>query len=146
MKKQANKYSISYPFFQTPNCNMSHYPVYLIESLGAPRNHHALFVQSNEDETGFLFNVIGNIQSGMEFEAKELSEKPGLSQNFLSKSQLGWIEADDLHRVEEICRANPPPAKQFDGPKRIDKTKPLRRCQEWTSETVASLRAEGIVQ
>ncbi|CAJ0544360.1 Ff.00g035770.m01.CDS01 [Fusarium sp. VM40] len=125
---------------------MSHYPVYLIESLGAPRNHHALFVQTSEDETGSLFNVTGNIQSGMELEIKELSEKPKLSQTFLSKSQLGWMKADDLHRVEEICRSNPPPAKQFDGPKRIDKTKPLRRCQEWTSETVASLRAEGILQ
>ncbi|KAM0282465.1 hypothetical protein ACHAO9_010254 [Fusarium lateritium] len=125
---------------------MSHYPVYLIESLGAPRNHHALFVQTNEDESGSLFNVIGNIQNGMEFEAKKLSEKPELLQTFVSKSQLGWIKAGDLHRVEEICCANPPPAKQFDGPKRIDKTKPLRRCQEWTSVTVASLRAEGILQ
>lgn len=125
---------------------MSHCPVYLIESLGAPRNHHALFVQTNEDETGSLFNVIGNIQSGMEFEAKELIEKPELSQTFVSMSRLGSIEAGDLPRVEAICRSNPPPAKQFDGPKRIDKTKPLRRCQEWTIETVASLRAEGILQ
>jgi hypothetical protein len=124
---------------------MSHYPVYLIESIGAPRNHHALFVQTNEDETGSLFNVIGNIQSGMELEVKELSEKPELSQTFVSKSQLGWIEISDLHRVNDICRSNPPPAKQFGGLKRIDKTKPLRRCQEWTSETVASLRAEGIL-
>jgi hypothetical protein len=79
----------------------------------------------------------------MELETKELSEKPELSQTFISKSQLGWIEAGALHRVEAICQSNPPPAKQFDGPQRIDKTKPLRRCQEWTSEIVKSLRAEG---
>jgi hypothetical protein len=81
----------------------------------------------------------------MNFEARELSEQPELSQTFVSKSQLGWIKAGDLHRVEAICRSIPPPAKQFDGPKRIDKTKPIRRCQEWTSEIVASLRADGIL-
>ncbi|SPJ73849.1 uncharacterized protein FTOL_03579 [Fusarium torulosum] len=124
---------------------MSHYPVYLVESLGVSRNHHALFFQTNSDGTGSLFNVIGDIQSVMNFEASELSKKREESQTFVSKSQLGWIKAGDLHRVEAICRSNPPPAKQFDGPKRIDKTKPLRRCQEWTSENVASLRAEGIL-
>jgi hypothetical protein len=124
---------------------MSHYPVSLVESLGVPRNHHALFIQTNSDGTGSLFNVIGDTQSGMNFEARELSEQPELSQTFVSKSQLGWIKAGDLHRVEAICRSSPPPAKQFDGPKRIDKTKPLRRCQGWTSEIVASLRANGIL-
>lgn len=53
--------------------------------------------------------------------------------------------AEDLSRVDDICRVNPPPAKQFNGAKKINKNQPLRRCQEWTSETIGSLRAEGVL-
>ncbi|KAH6626062.1 hypothetical protein B0J18DRAFT_464110 [Chaetomium sp. MPI-SDFR-AT-0129] len=123
---------------------MSAYPVYLVESLGAPRNHHAIFVETQDDGSGTLFQVKGNIQNGMTYETRQ-EPKPDLSNTFISKSSLGWVRVHDLSRVDSVCRANPPPAKQFDGPKRIDKKTPLRRCQEWTSETIGNLKAEGVL-
>lgn len=122
---------------------MSYHAVYLVEYLGAPRNHHAIFVE--DQGPGTLFHVKGDIQNGMTYETRPLSKKPELSSTFVSKSQLGWIRNENLSRVEPICRANPPPKKQFNGPKRIDKTKPLRRCQEWTDETITNLRSEGVL-
>ncbi|KAJ3536444.1 hypothetical protein NM208_g6714 [Fusarium decemcellulare] len=124
---------------------MSYYPVYLVESLGAPRNHQAIFVQTRNDESGTVFHVTGNIQEGMTYESSQLATKPDLSPTFISKSQLGWVIVDDLSRIDSICRANPPPAKQFNGPKRINKNQPLRRCQEWTRETIGYLKAKGVL-
>ncbi|KAI1810011.1 hypothetical protein GGS20DRAFT_580222 [Poronia punctata] len=123
-----------------------YYPVYLIESLGAPRNHQAIFIETHQqDQSGTLFNVTGNIQDGMTYETEQLSQKPDLSNTFISKSQLGWIKIEDLSRVDSICRSNPPPAKQFDGPRKINKDQPLRRCREWTSETIGILRSERVL-
>ncbi|KAF5666071.1 hypothetical protein FHETE_6372 [Fusarium heterosporum] len=124
---------------------MSHYSVHLIEELGVPRNHHAIFVKTRSDGTGTLFNVVGDIGNGMELEIKKLEQEPELSVTFMSSSLLGRVKTDDMSRVECICRANPPPEKQFDGPHKIDKNKPLRRCQEWTSEIIGTLRAEGVL-
>src|SRR3569833_353888 len=124
---------------------MSLYPVYLIESCGAPRNHHAIFVETNKDSSGELFQVTGNIQSGMSFEIKQTSENPDRSATFISKTKLGHVKVEDLHLVGSICRAIPAPGKKFEGARRIDKNKPLRRCQEWTSETIAILKAEGVL-
>ncbi|KAF5005576.1 hypothetical protein FDECE_7983 [Fusarium decemcellulare] len=124
---------------------MSYYPVYLVESLGAPRNHQAIFVQTRSNESGTVFHVTGNIQEGMTYESSQLATKPDLSPTFISKSQLGWVMVDDLPRIDSICRANPPPAKQFNGPKRISKNQPLRRCQEWTKETIGHLKVQDIL-
>ena len=125
---------------------MSHYIVYLIERLGMPRNHQAIFVEiSPEDETGLQYHVTGSVQIGMVFEIKKEDTSPREESSFVSMSKLGLVKASDLDRFESICRSNPPPDKQFDGPHRIDKTKPLRRCQEWVSETVELLRAEGVL-
>lgn len=124
---------------------MSYYPVYLVESMGNQRDHHAIFIATKKDESGTLFHVKGNIQNGMEYETKQTPQKPDASHSFISKSQLGWVKTQDVHRVDPICRSNPPPEKQFDGPRRIHKERPLRRCQEWTSETIHNLRAVGVL-
>lgn len=62
------------------------------------------------------------------------------------KEPLGTVEEDDLERFRAICQRNPAPAKQFDGPRRIDATVPLRRCGEWAAETVQMLRDEGVLK
>ena len=64
---------------------------------------------------------------------------------FIRKEPVGKISASDFVRVEAICRDVAPPAKQYDGPKRIDPSMPLRRCGEWTDEAVRAMRDAGIV-
>ncbi|KAJ3453208.1 hypothetical protein MRS44_013116 [Fusarium solani] len=76
------------------------------------------------------------------------SSKPKMMGEELSSTSQAiyrGVEVNDLPRVDSICRANPPPAKQFNGPKRINKNQPLRRCQEWTRETIGYLQAEGVL-
>lgn len=122
------------------------YPLYLVQSQGMPRNHHAIFVRfGNGSEPGRLFNVTGHIMSGMSYETIEPSQ-PEDSPTFLEMSSLGWVSTSDLHRVDDVCRANPPPGKQFDGLRRIDPNTPLRRCQEWAVETVQQLKGQGILR
>ncbi|KAH8171271.1 hypothetical protein LIA77_08038 [Sarocladium implicatum] len=122
------------------------FTLYLVQSLGAPRNHHALFIKLDEqDGSGWLFNVEGNIQQGMTYESRA-TDAPEKSSTFLSMSPLGVVSDDSLEEIEELCRSNPAPEKQFDGPKRIDSKKPLRRCQEWTAEMVELLEREGVLR
>lgn len=121
------------------------YPVYLVSSLGSPRNHHAIFVETGPDLSGYTFQVTGNIQNGMSFEHKH-SEKPEDSLEFLSKSHLGKVSEANYPRIKSILEAIPAPAKQFQGPKRIDPSAPLRRCQEWTAEAIEVLKTEGVLE
>ena len=120
------------------------YPVFRIAYQGMPRDHHALFIEFHRDGSGQLFHVKGDIQRGMEFETRA-TKPPEQSATFTDKKHLGWIYKSDVDRFEQVCLSNPPPEKQFNGPKRLDPTKKLRRCQEWTAETIQYLRAEGIL-
>ncbi|KAF4960681.1 hypothetical protein FGADI_760 [Fusarium gaditjirri] len=124
---------------------MVYYPVYLVESLGMPRNHHAIFIKTGDKEEGTIFNVTGNAMNGFNLEIRETSQSPRLEATFESWAEIGVIAITDLPRVKEICEANPPPGKQYDGLKRIDPAKPLRRCQEWTRETIGHLREQGVL-
>jgi hypothetical protein len=119
--------------------------VFLVESLGAPRNHHAIYVEFGP-ESWRIFNVTGNIQDGMDFEVRDLSHRVEDDPVFISKTEIGKVSRDKLDHLRQICEANPPPEKQFDGPKRLYKNQPLRRCQEWTAETIEQLKAEGVLE
>lgn len=123
------------------------YPLYLVKSQGMPRDHHALFVRfGSENEPDRLFNVTGNIMSGMAYEVVD-SAQPEASPTFIGMQQLGWVLSSDSDRMDDICRGNPAPGKQFDGPRRIDPNKPLRRrCQEWTTEAIQMLRDAGVLR
>ncbi|KAG6019737.1 hypothetical protein E4U41_003125 [Claviceps citrina] len=126
------------------------YPLYRVASLGAPRNHHAIFVQTEDDDTGagagIKFHVTGNIQNGMTFEKEKTAQRPESRAGYVGKILLGRVAAGDLARVEDICRGVPPPKKQFQGGRRLFPKEPLRRCQEWTRETIEALRAEGVLR
>jgi hypothetical protein len=125
---------------------MSH-RVYKVADLGAPRDHHAIFVDTNVDSQGggLKLHVTGNMQSGMTFEVRR-AERPENSPGFVDKTLLGWVSADKVHHIERICRGIEAPRKQFDGPKRLYPKEPLRRCQEWTSEAIDALMADGVLQ
>jgi len=121
------------------------YQVFLVQYLGAPRNHHAIFVEMNvTDGSGNIFHVKGDIQSGMDYEVKQ-GRKPDESHTFVSKLSLGWVDAGRYYRINEICSSIPPPKKQFNGPKKLYPGEDLRRCQEWTDEAVQALRS-GVLQ
>lgn len=120
-------------------------PVYHVEYLGSP-NHEAIFVRLSEaDGSGLLFHVIGNIQEGMKYECRS-TKRPEDSLSFVGKNQVGWISSSDLQRFKSTCESNPPPAKQFNGPRRIDPRKPLRRCGEWAAESLQALKSNGVLK
>jgi uncharacterized protein DUF6540 len=122
------------------------YNVFLVEYLGVSLNHVGIFVETNGvDESGQLFHVVGNIQTGMTYETR-MARKPEDSNTFVSKSNLGWIDAQLFDRVDSICRSIPPPKKQFHGPKKLYPKEPLRRCHEWAHEAIAALRSAGVLQ
>ncbi|KAJ3474162.1 hypothetical protein NLG97_g9962 [Lecanicillium saksenae] len=120
------------------------YNVFLSVSLGAPRDHHSIFIEHGKDGYGTVVQVTGNIQTGMTFEVKT-NNRPESLPEFFNKEPLGWVSSEDLNRVRRVCAAIPPPKKQFEGPKRLYPAEPLRRCQEWTKEAIEALVAQGIL-
>lgn len=123
---------------------MSYY-IYKVAYLGAPRDHHAIFVETDANGGGVVFHVTGDIQNGMRFEMKA-AKRPEDSASFVNKTFLGWVVADNYQHIEGICRGIPPPKKQFNGAKKLYPKEPLRRCQEWTNETIQALTASGVLQ
>ena len=121
------------------------YNVYKVAYLGAPRNHHALFIETNVDGSGTIVHVTGDIQNGMRFEQKA-TRRPEDSASFVEKTFLGWVLVENYGYIEDTCRNIPPPKKQFNGPKRLYPKEPLRRCQEWTNEAVETLFSSGVLQ
>lgn len=121
------------------------YRICLSISLGAPRDHHTIFVENDKDGPGTVIQVTGNIQNGMTFEVKR-DHCPEALLEFIRKDYLGWVAAEDMHRVEQVCSGILPPKKQFEGAKRLCPGEPLRRCQEWTREAIDALVAGGILQ
>lgn len=122
---------------------MSH-TVYLVVSISIPRDHHAIFVETESDGNGIIFQVTGNIQNGMTYETKP-GERPEESATFISKTTIGIVSAVNFPRIDTICRSVPSPPKQFDGVKRIYPDVPLKRCQEWTQEAIQALKEDGVL-
>jgi hypothetical protein len=122
------------------------YAVYLVTSIGAPRDHHAIFVETNKDLTGYIYQVTGNIQTGMIYGHRSSNRPEEDSTSFLAKTYIGKVSQADYDRIQPVIEAIPPPSKQFDGPKRINPGVPLRRCQEWTEEAIGALIDNGILQ
>lgn len=121
------------------------YSVYLVTYEGMPRDHHAIFFQTNADESGFIYQVSGNIQQGMKHDHKR-AKKPENSDSFVKQDYLGKTSHAKYPRVEGICNAIEPPQKQFEGAKRLYPHQPLRRCQEWTKEVIDALKDAGILE
>jgi hypothetical protein len=109
------------------------YNVYLVSNIGAPRDHHCIFVETNDDESGYIIQVTGNIQNGMTF-------------GFVGKEHIGTVSKDKYNEIQRVAETIETPKKQFDGPKRINPKEPLRRCQEWASEAVQALKDAGVLE
>ncbi|WEW56709.1 hypothetical protein PRK78_002157 [Emydomyces testavorans] len=125
------------------------YNVYRVSSAGMPRDHHAIFVETNNPTTGcgHIYQVTGNIQTGMTYETKPASRPPEEDPSFLTKVLIGTVQAamhPDMYRT--VCCSVQPPKKQFDGPRRLFPQEPIRRCQEWTAEAIQALTDAGILK
>lgn len=120
------------------------YKVYRVSSTGMPRDHQAIFVETQEDLTGHKYHVTVNIQTGMAFEEK-LGEDGEKAATYQSETQIGKVKVENLSRIKEICLSIASLKKQFQGPRRLYPQEPLRRCQEWTAEVVRALVAEKVI-
>jgi hypothetical protein len=121
------------------------YNVFLAAYIGGARDHHAIFVETEANGAGYIFQVTGDIQNGMKYECKA-GKKPETSASFSSKTYLGVIAVTDWNRIGEVCSGIPPPKKQFQGAKRLFPKEPLRRCQDWTQEAIQALTGASVLQ
>ena len=125
------------------------YQVFLVEYLGnGERTHHSIFVETNEDgpRTGHIYHVEGTILTGMRYVSKR-AKQPESSASFSTKHNIGTVCLTDYHRIDSLCQTVDPPARQMrlNGQK-LYPNQPLRRCQEWTAETIALLKHERVVR
>lgn len=126
-----------------------YYKVYTPEFYGIP-NHIGVFVETEEDgpKTGRMFEVTGNVVirgGGMQYEDTK-SDNPEENADFAlgTKKKVGTIKTSDLARLRAICESIPVPGPQLNlNGSRIDTTKPLRRCIQWTAEAVEALLEAG---
>lgn len=131
-----------------------HYNVFTVEFLGQPNkaNHVAIYVKTNprskdSEGSGIKYHVVGTILLGMKY-TRETSENYMLSPEYITGADrlIGSIAETDVPLLERICESIPPPAAQvaLNG-RRLDPSKPLRRCGEWVQEVVAKALAEVVV-
>lgn len=121
------------------------YNVYRVAEAGMPRDHHAIFVETTRNSEGHIFQVTGNIQSGMVHDDKP-GPKPEETAGYIGKILLGRVAVDKFPRIKSICESVPAPKKQFDLNRRLYPQEPLRRCQEWTAEAIEALVGAGVLQ
>ena len=82
----------------------------------------------------------------MTYSTHPLFSPPESAPDFLGKKLLGAVALENVDEVDEACRSVVPPEKQFEGIRRIDKGKKLRRCQGWVQEVVEVLREKGVLR
>ena len=121
------------------------YNVYKVSYLGVPINHLAIFVETNSDRSGYIYQVVGDIQNGMSYGHKS-AKKPEESVTFLEKVYIGTVSTTNYPRIESIVNGVEPPKKQFNGPERINPQEPLRRCGKWTAEAVQALENANVIE
>jgi hypothetical protein len=131
------------------------YSVFTVEFLGQPNkaNHVALYVETkpksgDQEGAGIKYHVTGTILLGMKYE-RQISENYMLSPEYVAGADrlIGCIAKTDMPLLEDICESTPPPAAQVaSNGRRLDPSKPLRRCGEWVQEVVARALAEGVVK
>jgi hypothetical protein len=120
------------------------YPVYLITSLDTPRNTTSLFVETEDDESGFTFRVSVDADCGV-YVDHVASDRPEDDETFLYKTCVGNVADEDYARMHEIVAAVPASLKQFDRPDHTYPGIPLRRWSDWAEDALRALREEGVL-
>jgi hypothetical protein len=132
---------------RTPSPPAGCYRVFHVLYLRVP-SHEAIFIETHEigNLTGHLYHVVGNILEGMKYEDKEI-QNPTHSASFEKMSFIGVMLSSDIPRLDAVCRSVEIPGKQLNlRSKRLDPSKPLRRCGEWTADAISALHQQGIVR
>ncbi|KAK6431335.1 hypothetical protein LTR95_012501 [Oleoguttula sp. CCFEE 5521] len=136
----------------TPSNSSATYNVYTAESLGSI-NHIKIFVETHETgpNTGRTYEVTGTVVKGgggQKYEEDHAASDPAVRPEHVpgTKLKIGTVKDIDLERFSEVCRSIPAPEPQLNlNGSRIDPSKPVRRCTEWTREAVAALIESGVV-
>lgn len=120
-------------------------------SSGTLRTRYALFVEAEEDNTGYFIHVFGDVQQGMEYKVWSGETDWGVKaenvDGFLGKELLGTVEEGMLMVFMDVCESVPPPGKQLDElGRKIDKEKPFYRDGEWVDEVIQKLKDAGLLQ
>lgn len=123
---------------------VSKYAFYKVFYVGAPRDHTALFVETEDDGSGYMYHVTGSVIDGMRYEHRQ-TKNPAYSATFQKKENLGYINQTEFESIGGTLQTLTPPPKQYRGFVRIDPKKPLIRCQEWTNEAIELLATRGII-
>ncbi|CAG7922317.1 unnamed protein product [Penicillium olsonii] len=122
--------------------------VYTTESIGAPRNHIAIYIETAPDEdAGWLYHVTGTILNGMDYTPRETPNPAHLPEYVPSSmKQLATIEEDNLDKfVKEVCLAVPPPRAQVTlRGARLYPGTPLYRCGDWLKDVQEMAFQKGI--
>ena len=131
------------------------YNVFRVEFLGQPNksNHVAIHVEtrpkSNDHEgAGIKYHVVGTILLGMKYE-RQATENYVLSPEYIAGAErlIGRVNEVDMPLLEQICESIPPPGAQVSlNGRRLDPSKPLRRCGEWIQEVLAEALAHGVIK
>jgi hypothetical protein len=131
------------------------YNVFTVEFLGQPNkgNHVAIYFETkprsdDHESAGVKYHVVGTILLGMKYE-RQISENFMLSPEYVAGADrlIGSIAEVDMPLFEQICESVPLPGAQvaLNG-RRLDPSKPLRRCGEWAQEVVVKALAEGVLK
>lgn len=131
--------------------------------MPSPRHHNMIFVETQDDGSGMVHHVTGDITTGMQYDTRH-DTKPEDSETFFAKELLGTMEAaDHPQRMNRVLAALPPPPKQKhfnistirteqvkpDGYfyKSAEARPPMVKYTEWTvDQAIPALYAAGIVR
>jgi hypothetical protein len=58
---------------------------------------------------------------------------------------IGSVTNDNYRRIDDILKSLNPPPKQYEKHKRIDPSKKLVHCQEWTKNAIKLLIEKKVV-
>jgi hypothetical protein len=143
---EKNDHSQDHSSSQNPSPHKE-YRVFHIYYHGSPRDHQAIFVETHENgkDSGHQYHVIGSILNGMEYNNR-MAVRPEDNAEVHEKHQIGNVKQSDLAQLEVICRGIEVPSRQMDlRGRKLDNSKPLRRCGEWTVDAINELQRQGIL-
>lgn len=124
------------------------FKVYTTESIGAPRNHIAIYIETAPSEdAGALHHVTGTILNGMDYTPRPTPNPEHLPEHMPSSMKLiATIEEEDLEKFrEEVCLAVPPPRAQVTlRGARLYPDTPLYRCRDWLNDVQEMAFRKGI--